>query len=45
MTSYCVLANDRKGNISLSFQGKHMIWVLGAQNWELPTQLIIFLDF
>ena len=26
-------------------KGKHIILVKGAQNWKLPTQLIIFLDF
>ena len=40
-----MIALNFKGNISLSFQGKHIIWVLGAQNWKLPTQLISFLDF
>ena len=33
-------ANDSiefKGEISQSFQGKHIIWVLGVQTWKLPT--------
>ena len=34
-----------KGDISQNFKGKHIIWVYGAQNGKLPTQLIIFLDF
>ena len=37
-------ASILKGDISQSFQGKHIIWVLGAQKLKLHTQLIIFLD-
>ena len=40
-----MIALNIKGHVFLSFQGKHIIWFLGIQNWKLPTQLIIFLDF
>ena len=40
-----MIALNLKGDISQSFQGKHIIWILSAQNWKLPTQLIIMLDF
>ena len=33
-------ALNLESNMSQSFQGKHIIRVKGAQNWELPTQLI-----
>ena len=34
-----------KDDISQRFLVNHAIWVLGAQNWKLPTQLIISLEF
>ena len=40
-----MIALDLKSDIFLSFQGKHIVSVLDAQNWKLLTQLIIFLDF
>ena len=40
-----IIVTSLKGGISQGFRGKHIIWVLGAHNWKLPTQLIIFLDF
>ena len=40
-----MISLNLKDDISQNFQGKHNIWVLGAQNWKVPTQLIIFHDF
>ena len=37
-----MIALDLKGQIFQSYQVKHMIWVLDAQNRKLPTQLMIF---